>query len=1208
MEDHNGNIWLTTNRAGAICLKAKTFQPTYYMKTTSNICSNKINVIYEDRFNNIWFGSQDNGISVLNPQNQVITNYSHNPDNENSLSSNRIYSIIENPEGQILVGTIDRGIDCCDPVAHRFERNCAPVGNVYILCNDSKNNLWIGTDDWGLKCYNYETKNITTCETDIRDLDLRKTKIHSIIEDMQGNIWIGIYQKGILLISPNNQWFKNIGFNPFKPEKSIGTDCVLSIRQDHNNDVWIGTDGDGIYRLNAQYSVTQHYRKDRMPGNSVLAIYEDSKNRIWAGTYLHGLFLYNPAGDRFEKRKLKIDRQEVKHINVITEDADGNLWIGTNENGLCIYNPDRNQVKCFQYDLLKSGNQILGNTVQCLLFGKNNLVWIGTSLNGLSCFNPAENSFTDYTEENGKLNNNNINSLAEDKDGNIWVGTKAGLNFIDLTNNKTLFYTGTSDNSIHGIEIDADGNLWISTGKGLSNYNVSTGQFTNYYSNDGLINDEFRRNAHFQTQSGEIFFGGINGISYFTPFSPQSNHLPLNLIFTNLLIHNEEVRIDKGNILRKSINRSDEIIINHSIKSFTIEFVGLEYNNPDNVVYEIKMDGFDNQWKPLLKNNHHATYTNLPPGKYLFMVKARLAGTDYVERSLKIFITPPLWQTWWAKLIYALFLALIIFLTCRSIIHRIKEKQKDLKRLNETQIMQSKLQFFTDISHEIRTPLTLILTPVEHLLATTADKKLQETYRLITQNGQRILRLINQIMEMRKLDKGQVKLLAEKTNATDLIQEIMTSFRYLAKEKEIEFTFEAKEQLPEIWIDREKLDKVIFNVLSNAFKYTPKGGKITIRTSTANAHLRIMISDTGSGVPKELRESIFNRFYQIPNESNKNKIGTGIGLHLSRSLMEIHHGKIFMEDSDSGSLFVITLPLEGNYLSPSEKLSESSDRNLATIVQPSIISTLASQNETIVNNTKNQKHKYKVLIVEDNQEIRNYVQQILGDEYNIIEAENGKAALRLAMKEYPDCIITDLLMDEMDGLELCRKIKTNENTCHIPVIILTARTSMEQRVEGLQVGADSYIPKPFNVEHLRVRIRKLIELRNTMKDKYQGKYEIDETEIKIKTTDEKFLEKLEEYVKNHLSNPNLSVETIGRDIGLSRSQLQRKLKQLTKQNPSEYIKTTRLRHAAWLLASKKLSISEVAYAVGFSSLSHFSNSFKEYYGMSPTQYVEVNNP
>lgn len=1213
VEDSKGNIWVSTSRAGVICIKPDSSQPIYYMKTNSNICSNKINVIFEDKFGNIWIGSQDNGLSILNVENHTLVNYSHDPNNPNTLSSNKVFSIIETKDNNVLVGTIDGGVDLFDYSSRTFKREYIPSGDVvFTMKTDSKNNLWIGTDGLGLKRYSFSDKTITTYESELTSLDLRKAKVHSIFEDNQGNLWVALYQKGILMIPQKKKFFSNIGFNSFYPQRSIGTECVLSIVEDSDKDIWIGTDGDGIYRLNSKREVKQHYyTNNKLPSNIVLSIFEDSKKRIWIGTYLHGLFLYNSGSDSFEKKELTIGgNNSIKHINVITEDQKGNLWIGTNENGICIYNTETRESEFLIYDLMKTENQLLSNSIHTITFGKNDKVWIGTSGAGLSCYDLNKKTFTDYTSENKKLNNNNIFSVAEDNSGNLWVGTSQGLNYIDLNTGNTTYYSeqnGLPNASINAIEVGENGDLWISTSLGLSHLSAKTKKFTNYYLSDGLINDEFRRGAYYQSSSHEIFFGGINGVTSFYPFEDQVGRPLVNLVFTNLFIYNEPVKIGSGEdpILKKSVDASEEITLKHNIKSFSIGFTALEYNNPDKVVYQVKLEGFEDDWRTLPPGSSFATYTNIESGKYTFRVRAFLPGTNPVERSLNLVILPPLWLTWWAKTIYFIIFALLAYFVYREVQSRMQKKKDDMQKVNESQIMQSKLQFFTDISHEIRTPLTLILTPVEQLIKETPDGKLKDTYKLIDQNGQRILRLVNQVMEMRKLDKGQVKLLAEQTNVEQFFKEIMSSFEYVAHEKEISFSLDIQDNLPDVWIDQEKLDKVVFNVLSNAFKYTPKNGNITIKVDTANEDLRIRVADSGVGIPKELRELVFDRFYQIPGEANTNKIGTGIGLHLSRSLMEIHHGEIYVENTNGeGTEFVILLPLDDSYLKLEEKRTEKSERSLATMVQPSLSTYMQEDSD---NSHSKSKSRYKLLIVEDDKDIKNYISDVLGRDYQIIEAENGRKGLELAIKELPDCVITDVMMPEMDGIEMCEKIKKNEKTSHIPVIILTAKTAIEQRVEGLQVGADSYIPKPFNIDHLRVRISKLIELRRVMKDKFEGKFEIKKEDINIKSSDEKFLEKLENIVKIKMAEPELSVETISQDIGISRSQLQRKLKQLTNQNPSDYIKTTRLRHAAFLLSTKNLTISEVTYATGFSSLSHFSNSFREFYGMSPSRYMEIHN-
>lgn len=1211
IEDSKGNIWLSTSRAGAICLKGNDHRPIYYLPTNSNICSDKINTIYEDRFGNIWIGSQDNGISVLNMETHTIVNYAHNPNDVNSLSSNKVFSFVELPNGNMLVGMIDGGIDMFDYSSKKFIRNYIPsVEGAFILKKGRDNNVWIGTDGSGLKKFDYVTREISTYDSDLTGVDMHHAKVHGILEDQQGNLWVVLYQKGIMMIPQQERTFHNWGLNFFHPELNIGTECVLSILEDSSRRVWIGTDGDGIYRLNSNREIDRHYSTDKLPANVVLTIFEDSRKRIWLGTYLHGLFLYDENADCFRNVRLQARGKEVKDIYIIKENTDGTLWIGTNENGLCLYNHDTKQIKSYTYDMLYSGNQIPSNSVHTILFGRDNLVWIGTSSAGISCFDQKTGLFCDYNVENGKLKNNNIYAVAQDELGNIWVGTKGGLHYIDLVADTTLLYTeadGLSNASIAGIEIDGNGNLWISTSLGLSFYDVSGKTFFNYYTSDGLQNNEFRRGAHSRSKTGELFFGGIDGLTAFYPFVPHAEHELSNLMFTDLYFYNEKIKVGDtdDSVLKRNINATDRIEIGPDIRSFSIEFAALEYNSPEKVVYQVKMENFDTEWRTLPTGSRLATYTNLNHGKYTFMVRAFLPGTKPVERSLSIVVIPPFWLTWWAKTFYVLCVLAALFLFVYMMERRIRRKKEDIQKENDNLIMQSKLQFLTDISHEIRTPLTLILSPIESLIKDTPEGPLLNVYKMINQNGQRILRLINQVMEMRKLDRGQVRLSAAPTDVSRFFREIASSFDNIAEEKKIRFELQIEPGLPTVWIDQEKLDKVIFNVLSNAFKYTPEGGHITIWAERDGDQLKIRISDSGEGIPAEQRELIFNRFYQVPTKGNLNKMGTGIGLHLSRSLMEIHHGSIYVEDSSVGAVFVITLPLGNDYLKKEEMQAEASENSLATLVQPALQDFIEEMPEETLHG-KSESFRYKLLVVEDDKEIRKYLKEIFGREYQVIEAENGVKGLELVIRELPDCVITDVMMPEMDGIELCKKIKTNNKTCHIPVILLTAKTAIEQRIEGLEVGADSYIPKPFNVEHLRTRVRKLIELRRTIKEKYEGKHELHKEDIKIKSGDEKLLEKLEQIVKEQISDPNLSVETISQQIGVSRSQLQRRLKQLTNQNPSDYLKTARLRYAASLLITKKLSISEVTYEAGFSSLSHFSNSFRDFYGMSPSRYVELN--
>jgi signal transduction histidine kinase/ligand-binding sensor domain-containing protein/DNA-binding response OmpR family regulator len=1222
IEDSRGNIWFSTSRSGAICLQAGTLRPVYYMPANSNICSNRINTILEDRFGNIWLGSQDNGISVLNADNRTMVNYAHNANDPHSLSSNNVFSIVETPDGNILVGTIDGGIDLFDRHTRRFTRRFIPsVNAVFTLKNGSRNNLWIGTDGFGLKTYDYTTRTLATCDSEVNSINMLKAKVHSIFEDHRGNLWIALYQKGILMIPQREKRFSNIAFNPFHPDRNIGGECVLTVLQDHAGDVWIGTDGDGIYRLHSpafgmmfarsthahhiiQRKVKRHYLKDKLPDNVVLTLFEDSRHRLWAGAYLHGLALYDPHTDAFRRVPIFNGRREIKTINVIRQAPDGNLWIGTNEDGICIFNPDTKTARFLTFDILKKQNQLLSNTIHTICFGRNHSVWIGTSSAGLSRYNLQHHTFDDFNAENGRLLNNNIYAVVEDSAGNVWVGTKQGLHCIDLRCDTTHFYTeadGLANASVCGIEIDRYNNLWISTSRGMSHYDVATSLFTNYYTSNGLHVCEFRRGAHYRSPSGELFFGGIEGLTSFYPFQAKTSHRLAGLLFTDLYIYNKKVE-SEPNILPKNINATTGIRLSYNIRNFSLGFIAPEYNHPDNVIYQVKMENFDNQWTTLPPGNRLATYTNLRHGRYRFHVRANLPGTEPIERSIEIFIAPPSWATWWAKAIYFFAILAAIALIFLKVKKQIQRRNAERQKENEAHIMQSKLQFFTDVSHEIRTPLTLILTPVEKLISETPPGRLRVTYRRIYQNGQRMLRMVNQLMEMRMLDRGQVELSAVETDPQPFLAAIASSFQSLAQDRDITFTLSFADPLPQLRIDREKLDKVVFNVLSNAFKYTPQHGKITMTVDLTPTDLRIRIADTGEGIPPELRDVIFNRFYRVPSDTNRLQTGTGIGLHLSRSLMEMHHGKIYVEDNPTppGSLFVILLPLNANYpdSTPQPQIMPQTPlpHDPAAFLPPLAATSAAT----------GQHKRYKILIVEDDCDIRRYLAEIFIPDYHVLEACDGYQALETCIAQLPDCVITDVMMPKIDGIDLCRNIKTDEKTCHIPVVILTARTAIEQRIEGLEVGADAYIPKPFNIDLLKTHVRKLIELRRTIEEKYGGKYELLRKDIRIKSVDEKFIEKLEQIVTEQMSNPDLSVETISSRIGISRSQLQRKLKQLIGQNPSDYLKTYRLKYAAMLLTSKNLSISEVSYATGFSSLSHFSNSFREFYHMSPSRYVELN--
>lgn len=1049
-------------------------------------------------------------------------------------------------------------------------------------------------------------------ESGLLDFDFQKIKVHSVFEDRQGNIWAAVYQRGVMMISHEQKRFSNIGFNPFSQDKSIGAECVLSILEDRNRNLWIGTDGEGVYLLGSDRKVKKHFQGVSLPAGSVMALHEDAQGTIWAGSYLYGLFRFDPSSNVFRAVRLTDGVKEVKDINTICSTDDGQLWIGTNGDGLCLYNPATGQVRFMRYNLMSSSGQILGNSIHAIFFDSAGSVWIGTSEAGLSRYDLKTKSFTDYNVANHRLSDNSVYSIAEDRQGIVWVGTKSGLNRIDPVSGSLKAYgiaDGLPNETVYGIELDGDGNLWLSTCLGLSCFEVRQERFTNYYVSDGIVSDEFKRGAHYRSASGEMFFGGIAGVTSFQPFKNVSARPLLNLVFTDLYVYNSRVKEGGADAyLDAPLNMAEAIFLPYSVKNFSIGYSAVEFNSPNKVVYEVMLENLDNDWIVQPPGVRMATYTNLKPGSYVFHVRASVPGGPIIERRIPIEVAPPFWLSWWAKLVYCLLVVGCCVLAYRFVRNKMRDNRERMEKANEKRMMESKIQFFTDISHEIRTPLTLILSPVERLMGKTDDKELLETYRLIDQNGKRILRLINQIMELRKLDNSEMRLSAAISDVRTFLQIVCSSFDTIAEEKGIAYSLHVEEGLPAVWMDKDKMDKVVFNVLSNAFKYTGTGGCIAVTAVAEDGKLVVRIKDSGPGIPEGAWESVFDRFYQVPTDDNRVKLGTGIGLHLARKLMKLHHGQIYVEESSAdGTVFAIELSLDDSYLQPEERSEDSGELSeaLANLNQPSV-SDFVERNSLLAETADAERHLRTVLIVEDDGDILDYLRGILKTLYCVVCARNGKEGLEVALRKKPDCIISDIMMPEMDGTEMCRKIKQNPETCDIPVILLTAKTSIEQRIEGLAGGADSYIPKPFNVDHLMTRVEKLIDLRQVMKDKYTGKLDVKEETVKIKSADEKLLIRIEEYVEKEMANSDLSVEMIAAEIGVSRSHLHRKLKQLKGQNPSDYIKSVRLRHAAYLLSHKNIAVSEAGYATGFSSLSHFSNSFKEFYGISPTKYVEIN--
>jgi signal transduction histidine kinase/DNA-binding response OmpR family regulator len=901
-------------------------------------------------------------------------------------------------------------------------------------------------------------------------------------------------------------------------------------------------------------------------------------------------------------------------------------------------------------------------------------------MEGLNKFARDEEEFTRYLSnpsDSNTLSDNAVYVIYEDTliaRNTLWIGTRNGLNRFDVEHETFTRYTeqnGLPNNTIAGILSDRRGNLWISTFHGLAklvlspaNGGVNSAEgfdprietFRNYHPSDGLQSYEFNQRACYEGKDGTLYFGGINGLNFFHPDSIRDNpHVP-PVMLTDFQIFNNSVKPRSDAPLKQSISITEQITLSYKHSVFSFEFAALDYTAPERNQYAYKLEGFNDKWIDL-GTRRFVTFTNLDPGEYVLRVKGSNNDGVWNEdgASLKIIISPPPWKTWWAYTLYVLFGLGLVYVFRRfemskiKLAHDLKLQRLEAQKLHE--VDQIKSRFFANISHEFRTPLTLILGPLERLLAGDWQGNPHEQYGLMHRSAKRLLHLINQLLDLSKLEEGSMPLRAKPENLIHLLKFIVASFASLAERKQILLRLDAS-ALPKsdgseveplvVYLDRDKFEKCMNNLLANAIKFTPAGGEVSVAVAVAGGSdqngdgrgekgegrrvmgekrlspiafrpshftfVQIAIKDTGIGIPADQLDKIFDRFYQVADERTSThthkREGTGIGLALTKELIELHRGKIHVESElGKGSTFIVRLPLGKEHLKPEEIVEASDQSSVASDQLP--VSGVEHPASSIQDQASCDEQQV-ILIVEDNLDMRVHIRDLLHQSYRIIDAGDGTEGLEKAAAAIPDLIISDVMMPEMDGFEFCRRIKTDERTSHIPVILLTARASERSKLEGLETGADDYLTKPFNANELRIRANNLIEQRRQLRERFSREVTLQPKDIAITTADELFLQRVMAIIDKHLSDPDFSVEAFAQEFRMSRVQLHRKIKALTDQSPREFIRTLRLRAAAKLLEQGKFTVTEIAYEVGFNNLSYFAKCFREEFGVLPSEYSADN--
>ncbi len=1297
-QDAQGIIWVGTNH-GLSRFDGYEFENFLESDIDSfSIKGTIVRTITEDNKGNLLVGLESGGLNVFDKKLERFTQ----PLRQHPLFKGRevsVNDIKKDDKGNIWLATSISviKIDSTDNIT-RIPLHKEKDEFVRILQFDKKGKLWAGTNS-GLYVIDTTNNTYESIELPYNEDFNRNHEIWEIFLNYDGNLWIGTYTSGIMIVNPQT---KSVEPFDLKPEFERSR-TVRSILSKEKGKYWIGTRAGLYFYDQTKGSISIFRHDDREPkslvNNSVLDMFTDRQGKIWIGTR-GGLNLISNSTQVFHNYNAHPSDRSGRYLNssviyAFWEDHEGNIWVGTEDGGINIYDQKENRYKYIKVDDKNPDSSISRNCIKAFQEDKDGNLWIGMFYGGISVLNPETGKYTHYRNDpnNPKtLSDNRVWDIMRDHNDDIWIATTRGVDKFDYQKKEFIHYPQLAREQVNWIDIDSHDNiwlgtadevviynlvnneiakfkehsrdfledskgrfwittldkgivqysrfegptryyqykdglcnnqalcvlednmqtLWISTSNGLSNFNPDIEVFRNFSSKDGLRNNQFMYGAAYKTKDGNLIFGGISGFNIFDPSEVKSDQNEYPIVFTDLRIFNKKVKIDssKDAVLKQSILESDHIVLDYKKNVFTLDFAALNYTNSEGNLYSYYLEGFDQEWSEP-NNVRTVTYTNLDPDDYIFRVKRIVPGApDSQESSILITILPPFWKTLWFKLIILFVIISLIYLLIQFAIFRQKIKHEVIyERMNskrQRELENLKMKFFTNISHEIRTPLSLIITPLEKLTSQKLSmEEINSHLEIMKKSAVKLSKLINQLLDFRKLESGNLKLQLKQGDLVRFIAEEVESFRSFAKEHGVELSFNSLKDKLFTCFDADKIENILNNLLSNAFKYTERGGNVAVNLSlifksvddneTNNKvdkeFIKIVVKDTGTGISQNSIQRIFDRFYQADDRNIKK--GTGIGLSYVKELVELHNGTITVDSKQGkGSEFIVHIPLIADCSEEQTKITE------AESGQPLLDKEVDKESGDI-------KPKAKfMLIVEDNADVRMLLRTHFETNYNVAEARNGVEGWERAIETIPDVIISDVLMPDMDGYEFCSKIKKDERTSHIPVILLTALHSKEHEYKGLSAGADDYITKPFDLTILQTKVENLLALRKSLKKKFSDEVTLQPKNVAVSSPDEKFLQRAIKSVEKNIANPELDIESFAKEVGVSRMQLYRKLDALTNMTVKEFIRNIRLKRAAQLLQQDKMTVNEIAYSVGFKDISHFRKCFRQLYGMNATEYKQ----
>ena len=1148
-----------------------------------------LNGVYEDRSRNVWLTALEFGVTRVDVEKKESEFYRLTPEVMKHLTD------LERPQ----------------------------------FFEDRYDNLWIGLHGGGLALYSRQENVFKFFRNDPRDPNsISSNIIHSITEDHTGQMWLGTGQflGGIEKVILENPAFRHILLENARVD--MLDNVARAIMEDKNHRLWVATKAGRIHVYDNQ--LRKEATLDSLPGigkesvrNNTYSFFNDRKGYIWIGSKGDGLSVSTqPLSENARYSKLRFRRFKSvaddstslgnNNIYSICQDSSSNIWVGTYGNGLSVIrNPYDNPVKFIRIN--QRNSNLTSNLVRNLLVDRKGNLWVATTL-GLNVLDKARIDSGNYTfrtffrdpDNNNSLSYNDIVQIFEDSKGRIWLGTfGGGADMIEIGDDRSVHFNHyTSDNGfsndvIFGILEDQKGHIWFSTENGLISLDPESGDASIYNTFNGLNFNNFSENTCFQKSDRSLCFGGYLGIEVVYPENLIPERVKPQMELTSFLLFNKEVPVNQsGSPLSKNISFTDRIILKYNQSSFSIDFSALDFLDPGKIKYMYILENFEEEWNSV-GNQHKATYTNLSPGKYVFRVKSlksnEISGSE--ERTLFIHIRPPWWRTFPAYICYLVLISVIavsIFKTAS----RMSRYRNEL--LVEKKVNELKLQFFTNISHEIRTPLTLIISPIEDILSTHGISARNRTLmEIIHKNAKRMLHLTTQLLDFRKIQNNKMVLKIGQVDLVTFTRDIYESFIPLARHKDIQYSFDSNADSFNINADPSKLDTIIYNIVSNAIKFTGPGKqvRVSIQNQNDSEYADIAITDEGPGIPQKNLSDIFTRYTIL---SNRDFAGTGIGLSLSYELAKLHQGDILISSVEGkGSTFTIRLPKGRPAYGEAAVMSREPDKKPDIIRHHAEEAEEINQEEAAGTVNQNAVKKQLLLIVEDNQEILNYISQALRSTYTCMGAKNGEQGLHIAQSMNPDLIITDIMMPGMDGLEMTRLLKGDFNTSHIPVVMLTSKVEMQDQIEGIGVGAEAYILKPFNMEYLKAVTLNLLNQRQKIINRFTGNNDIPVDQVKVASRDEEFLKKVVLFIEENYEN-DFSIDMLAESCCVGRTVFYNKIKGLTGLGPLEFVRKVKLKIAAQLLG-KGYNVSEVAYKTGFSDVKYFSRQFKAQFGFPPSK-------